>query len=146
MGTLYLGSYLWPLTPPLQCYQRGEGEVAIFLPSEGTESACWQLLEKICASVGLSLSQAEVWQVHAPLTLERLRLFAEPILWVFGAAVEGASRGIYTLTPFRPVPKSPSSRPKEQTLFVLPALSEMLLHSEAKKYTWQCIRGLASSS
>lgn len=146
MGSLFLGSYYWPLTPPVVRYQCGKGQLALFLPLESTEADDWQLLEKICASVQLSLSEAAVWQVRAPLSLERLRLFAEPLLWVFGGLVKGVSRGIYALEPFRPLREPPTPWVQQRTLFVLPALEEMLTRPEAKKYTWQCIRGLASSS
>lgn len=146
MGALFVGSYLWPLNLPLLRHQRGKGPLAIFLPPAALEAESWQLLEKICASVQLPLSAAEVWEVRTSLTVGRLRLFAEPLLWVFGAAVEGAGRGIYTLEPFSHLREPLLSRPKQQTLFVLPALSEMALRPEAKKYTWQCIRGLASGS
>lgn len=146
MGTLYVGPYLWPLTPPLVAFRRGSSPLTVFLSPTDTTAEAQELLAKVCESVGFSSEKVGVWLIQAPLSVGRLQLFSERFLWVFGPLLPGAAIGAYTLEPFAPLREPPARRPQQRMLFVLPALTEMSAQPEAKKRAWQWIRGLASSS
>lgn len=146
MGTLYLGPYLWPLSSPLGLFRRGEGSLVVFISQADAAPEAQELLGKVCASVGFAAESVGIWLVQAPLSVSRLQLFSEPLLWVFGALLPGAAIGAYTLEPFAPLREPPARRPQQRMLFVLPALAQMIAQPESKKQAWQWIRGLGSNS
>ncbi len=146
MGALYLGPYIWPLSPPLKLFRRGEGSLVVFLSQADAAPEAQELLGKVCASVGFASESVGVWLVQAPLSVGRLQLFSEPLVWVFGALLPGAAIGAHTLEPFAPLREPPVRRLPQRMLFILPTLTEMLAQPEAKKRAWQWIRGLGSKS
>ncbi|MEN2991980.1 MAG: hypothetical protein ABDH91_00295 [Bacteroidia bacterium] len=136
--------YLWLAKPPLERLQKGRGELTLFLSPSDWQPETQALLGKILEAVRRHLSEAEIWLAHRALTLERLRLFATPLLWVFGP-ITPLKRGVYEAESYAPIapPKGPFS---QRCVFVLPALAEMLNNLPAKREAWHYLSGLALKS
>ncbi|MCX7607263.1 MAG: hypothetical protein N2170_08400 [Bacteroidia bacterium] len=149
MESLYIGTYRWPLVPPLRLVRRGQGRLAVFLSDEDTTSEALSLLEKITAAIHCPPEGVSVWAAGGGrLTRERLALFAEKVMWVMGEKVLSfpLSRGAYTLPGLQPLAKLPSEWPSTPILYLLPSLSTMMEEQDAKRFTWRCIQGLGSPS
>lgn len=146
MGTLFIGSYYWPLNSPLAPLRKVKGDLVTFIGTEDNHAEALGLWEKILASIGRSPNDSSLWLCPHRLSPERLQLFSERVLWVFGPLLSSASIGAYRVSPWQSLHGIGTGWPAQPTAFVLPALSEMLREVEAKKLTWRWIKPLASSS
>ncbi|MCS7162391.1 MAG: hypothetical protein NZ958_03565 [Bacteroidia bacterium] len=136
--------YLWLAKPPLERLQEGRGELTLFLSSSDWRPETQELLGKILGAVQRPLGEVEIWLAHRALTLERLRLFPNPLLWIFGP-ITALKKGVYEAESYLPIapPKGLSS---QRLVFVLPALTEMLNNLPAKREAWHYLSGLALRS
>ncbi|MCX8112652.1 MAG: hypothetical protein N3E49_05580 [Bacteroidia bacterium] len=146
MGSLYLGPYRWPIAPPLRVIQAGRGHIAVFFSQEDSTPEALELLEKVVTSIGLQKKEATLVVVRTVLTSQHLSLFAEPVLWVLGQLLPDKKTGVYDPLTGQPL-SPPQTFPRQGPyLYILPSLSEMIAHPEAKKLTWRWIHTLASAS
>ncbi|GIV22392.1 MAG: hypothetical protein N3A68_08485 [Bacteroidia bacterium] len=146
MESLLPSLYHWPLTPPLERLVRGKGPLAVFLPASEHNPETYALLEKILAAVKLSPQQASVWGVHSPVSLYRLELFSERLLWVFGEVGLSLQIGTYLLEGGQARPVQVRGWPGQQVLFQLPSLSQMLTDEARKREAWRWLKPLSSPS
>lgn len=146
MESLLPSLYQWPLTPPLERLVRGKGPLAVFLPASEHSPKNYTLLEKILASVQFSLQEASVWGVHLPVSVYRLELFSERLLWVFGEVGLSLPIGTYVLERGQARPVQVRGWPGQQVLFQLPSLSQMLTDEGRKREAWRWLKPLSSPS
>ncbi|MCS7298272.1 MAG: hypothetical protein RMK19_09040 [Bacteroidia bacterium] len=143
MEALFLSPYRWLLEPPLEFVRRGEGQLVIFIPISDLKPSALELLDKIIAAIHFHPSEATIAVARLPLSRERLNLFPMPLLWVMGSLLSYDLKvGIYDRESWKPVPAPHGFPNNKKYLYVLPSLGQMLEKPQAKKVTWQWIRGL----
>ncbi|MCX7651517.1 MAG: hypothetical protein N2200_01425 [Bacteroidia bacterium] len=128
--------------------KRGRGPLVAFVPERDATDEGVELLRKITNAVNIPWDETTVVLTRYALSLGRIALFSQSILWVFGEKVPPfVSYGVYDLRTSQLLPP-PQFQPGQgqRYLYILPALSEMQQSQEKKKRTWEWIKGLASES